>query len=198
MLADIRQPSIMQILKNAGFDFVIIDNEHGVFGIESIADLSRMARILGLTVVRVPDLAYPYVAQSLDAGPQGIMLPPCDPPRPGAPGAGHHEVPAYGQAVALGHEPWQTDFRAGPLMENMAYANSQSLLMIQIETAESLQHLDEIVQIEGVDSLFVGPTRSVHFARCAGAVRFAPPDFIHRACDCKLQGAWGVLGDPGQ
>jgi len=52
----------------------------------------------------------------------------------------------------------QTDFRAGPLMENMDYANSQSLLMIQIETAESLQHLDEIVQIDGVDSLFVGPT----------------------------------------
>ena len=158
MLADIRQPSIMQILKNAGFDFVIIDNEHGAFGIESIADLSRMARILGLTpVVRVPDLAYPYVAQSLDAGAQGIMLPRVTHPDQVRQVLDIMKYPPMGKrgtAMSRG----QTDFRAGPLMENMAYANSQSLLMIQIETAESLQHLDEIVQIEGVDSLFVGPT----------------------------------------
>jgi 2-keto-3-deoxy-L-rhamnonate aldolase RhmA len=52
----------------------------------------------------------------------------------------------------------QTDFRAGPLLENMAHANANSLLMIQVETAGALQHLDTIVAIEGVDVLFVGPT----------------------------------------
>lgn len=158
MLAEIRQPSIMQILVNAGFDFVIIDNEHGAFGIESIADLSRMARILGLTpVVRVPDLAYPYVAQSLDAGAQGIML-----PRVIHPDQVHKllEIMKYppvgkrGLAMSRG----QSDFRAGPLIENMAHANANSLAMVQIETAESVEHLDEIVAIEGVDCLFVGPT----------------------------------------
>jgi 2-dehydro-3-deoxyglucarate aldolase/4-hydroxy-2-oxoheptanedioate aldolase len=145
-------------LLNAGFDFVIIDNEHGAFGIESIADLSRMARILGLTpIVRVPDLAYPYVAQSLDAGAQGIML-----PRVTHPDQVHQvlEIMKYppqgkrGTAMSRG----QTDFRSGPLLENMAHANAHSLLMVQIETAEAVQHLDEIVAIEGVDSLFIGPT----------------------------------------
>ena len=76
MVAEIRQPSVMQLLKNAGFDVAIIDNEHGPFNIETIADLSRTARYVGLTpIVRVPDLAYPYIAQALDAGAQGIMLP---------------------------------------------------------------------------------------------------------------------------
>lgn len=158
MLADIRQPSIMQILVNAGFDYVIIDNEHGAFSIESIADLSRMARILGLTpVVRIPDLAYPYVAQSLDAGAQGIML-----PRVIHPDQVYQilEIMKYppagkrGAAMSRG----QSDFRAGPLAENLAHANAQSLLMIQIETRESVDHLDEIAAIEGVDVLFVGPT----------------------------------------
>jgi 2-keto-3-deoxy-L-rhamnonate aldolase RhmA len=158
MLADIRQPSIMQILVNAGFDYVIIDNEHGAFGIESIADLSRMARILGLTpVVRVPELTYAHVAQSLDAGAQGIML-----PRVVHPNQVHQvlQIMKYppvgkrGTAMSRG----QTDFRSGPLVENMAFANANSLLMVQIETAESLQHLDEIVQIAGVDCLFIGPT----------------------------------------
>ena len=157
MLADIRQPSIIQVLVNAGFDYVIIDNEHGSFSNESIADLSRMARILGLTpIVRIPELTYAHVAQSLDGGAQGIMLPRVTHPDQ------VHEVLAImkyppvgrrGCAMSRGH----TDFRGGPVGENMAHANSASMLMVQIETAESLEHLDEIVAIEGVDALFIGP-----------------------------------------
>jgi 2-keto-3-deoxy-L-rhamnonate aldolase RhmA len=148
----------MQILVNAGFDFTIIDNEHGAFGIESIADLSRMARILGLTpVVRVPDLAYPYVAQALDAGAQGIMLPRVTHPdqvRQVLEIMKYPPVGKRGTAMSRG----QSDFRAGPLAENLAHANANTLLMVQVETAEALQHLDEIVAIDGVDVLFIGPT----------------------------------------
>lgn len=195
MLADIRQPSIMQVLLNAGFNFVIIDNEHGAFGIESIADLSRMARILGLTpVVRVPDLAYPYVAQSLDAGAQGIML-----PRVTHPDQVHQvlEIMKYppvgkrGTAMSRG----QSDFRAGPLLENMAHANANSLLMVQIETAESMQHLDEIVAIEGVDSLFVGPTDLSISLGVAGQLD-APElvNSIERVLDrCKAHGVAAAI-----
>lgn len=76
MVVEIRQPAVMQLLANAGFDFVIIDNEHGAFNLETIADLSRTAIYVGLTpLVRIPDLTYPYVAQTLDAGAQGIMAP---------------------------------------------------------------------------------------------------------------------------
>ena len=76
MVVEIRQPAVMQLLANAGFDFVIIDNEHGPFNIETIAELSRAAIYAGLTpIVRIPDLAYPYVAQPLDSGAQGIMQP---------------------------------------------------------------------------------------------------------------------------
>jgi 2-keto-3-deoxy-L-rhamnonate aldolase RhmA len=157
MLADIRQPSIMQVLVNAGFDYVIIDNEHGSFSNESIADLSRMARILGLTpVVRIPELTYAHVAQSLDGGAQGIMLPRVTHPDQ------VHEVLAImkyppvgrrGCAMSRGH----TNFRAGPVGENMEQANAESMLMVQIETAESVEHLASIVAIEGVDALFIGP-----------------------------------------
>jgi 2-keto-3-deoxy-L-rhamnonate aldolase RhmA len=52
----------------------------------------------------------------------------------------------------------QTDFRSGPLGENLAHANDNSMLMVQVETAEAVQYLDEIVTIAGVDVLFVGPT----------------------------------------
>ena len=75
-LIEFRQAAVLQILANCGFDFVIIDNEHGVFSIESIADLARAARLLDLTpIVRIPDHAYPWIAQALDAGALGIMAP---------------------------------------------------------------------------------------------------------------------------
>ena len=76
MLVEFRQPAVMQILKNAGYDFATIDMEHGVFDYESVADLSRFGRHIGITpLVRVPDKQYPYIARALDVGAQGVMVP---------------------------------------------------------------------------------------------------------------------------
>ena len=67
MLVELRQPSVMTMLANAGFDFVLIDNEHGPFSVETIADLSRGARDAGVTpIVRIPELTYAHVAQALE------------------------------------------------------------------------------------------------------------------------------------
>lgn len=157
MVAEIRQPAVMQLLVNGGFDFVIIDNEHGPFNIETIADLSRTAVYLGLTpIVRVPDIAYPYIAQSLDGGAQGIMA-----PRIYTPEQAHQVVqtvkyPPVGQrgsALSRGH----TAFRGGNVSEIMAQANQESLVVIQIETVAALESIDEIVAVPGVDVAFIGP-----------------------------------------
>jgi 2-keto-3-deoxy-L-rhamnonate aldolase RhmA len=157
MVAEVRQPSIMQLLANAGFDYVIIDNEHGAFSVESIADLSRMARLLEITpIVRVPDLAYPYLAQSLDGGAQGIMLPRvthADQVHAALEIMKYPPVGKRGCAMGRGH----TAFRAGPVGENMAQANRASLLVVQVETVESVEQVDALAAIPGVDVLFVGP-----------------------------------------
>ncbi len=157
MLAEIRQPAVMQLLVNGGFDFVIIDNEHGPFNIETIADLSRTAVYLGLTpIVRVPDIDYPYIAQSLDAGAQGIMA-----PRISTVEQVHKVVqtvkyPPVGQrgsALGRGH----TGFRGGAVSEIMAQANQETMVVIQIETPGALESIDEIVAVAGVDAAFIGP-----------------------------------------
>src|SRR5262245_28937752 len=76
MVAEFRQPAVMQLLANAGFDFVIVDGEHGPFGPESVAELVRAAVAAGVTpVVRVPGCEYTPIAQALDAGAQGVMVP---------------------------------------------------------------------------------------------------------------------------
>lgn len=157
MLIEMRQPSIMQLLALAGFDFVIIDGEHGQFTAETIADLSRMARIQGMTpVVRVPDLTYKDITQALDGGAQGIMA-----PRITSPDQVRHVLDCMkyppqgkrGSVVGRGH----TDFRTGSVSDMMKDSNNESMLIIQIETREALMNLEAILSIGGVDVALVGP-----------------------------------------
>lgn len=158
MLAEFRQPSVMQALKNAGYDFATIDMEHGVFDYESVADLSRFGRHIGLTpLVRVPDIAYPYIARALDVGAQGIMAPRL---RSAAQARQVVDIMKYppmggrGCSFGRGH----SDFLGGPLVETMQAANDETLLVVQVETRAALDEIDAIASVAGLDALLIGPT----------------------------------------
>jgi len=157
MVAEIRQPAIMQLLVNGGFDFAVIDNEHGPFNIETIADLSRTAVALGITpIVRVPDIAYPYIAQALDGGAQGIMAPRIYTAAQTKQVVDTVKYPPFGQRGSAMNRG-QTTFRGGNVIQMMEEANQESLVIIQIETGEALESIDEIVSVPGVDVAFIGP-----------------------------------------
>jgi 2-dehydro-3-deoxyglucarate aldolase/4-hydroxy-2-oxoheptanedioate aldolase len=158
MLVEVRQPSIMVILANAGFDWVIIDNEHGPFSVETIADLSRAGREAGVTpVVRIPELTYAHVAQSLDGGAQGIMLPRVTARAQVEQCLEFMKYPPVGRRGAVlgrGH----TGFKGGGLSEVLAAFNRETFLVVQIETREAVEGLDDILSVPGVDAALVGPT----------------------------------------
>lgn len=158
MLVEVRQPSVMQIVANAGLDFVIIDNEHGAFNIETISDLCRFGRKLGITpIVRVPEWSYAHVTQPMDSGAQAIMAPRITEPAQVENILQMIKYPPVGRrgnVVARGH----TDLKGGSIVDVMKDANEESMLVVQIETKEALNRIDEILSIPGVDVAFVGPT----------------------------------------
>ncbi|MBI3586020.1 MAG: hypothetical protein HY088_02690 [Ignavibacteriales bacterium] len=158
MLVEIRQPAVMQFLANAGFDFVLIDNEHGPFNLETIAELSRAAKFVGLTpIVRVPDITYTYVTQALDSGAQGVMIPRITNVQQVKDVIQMMKYPPAGKrgtVLGRGH----TEFKSGSLAEMMATANEESLLVVQIETKQALDTIEEIISVPGVDVAFIGPT----------------------------------------
>ncbi len=157
MLVEVRQAAAMQWLANAGFDFVIIDTEHGPFTIETIADLSRSARDLGITpIVRVPDLSYAAITQPLDAGAQGIMAPRITAPEQVAEVVQTMKYPPAGKrgsVMGRGH----TGYHGGPVDEAMRAMNEETLLIVQVETREAVERIDRIVSVPGVDVALVGP-----------------------------------------
>jgi 2-keto-3-deoxy-L-rhamnonate aldolase RhmA len=158
MLVEVRQVSVMQMLANAGLDFVIIDNEHGAFNIETISNLSRAARQVGVTpVVRVPEWSYAHIVQPLDSGAQAIMA-----PRITEPGQvkeilqmiKYPPLGRRGSVVARGH----TDLKSGSIVDVMKDANEESMLVVQIETRQALENIEQILAVPGVDCALVGPT----------------------------------------
>jgi 2-dehydro-3-deoxyglucarate aldolase/4-hydroxy-2-oxoheptanedioate aldolase len=157
MVAELRQVSVMQALANSGFDWAIIDNEHGVFTNESIADLSRAARLVGVTpIVRVPTLSYEQIAQALDGGAQGVMLPrvtSAEEVRGAVAVVKYPPEGRRGSALGRGH----TNFQSGDVGQVMADANRESFVIVQIETEEALANLDQILAVPGVDAALIGP-----------------------------------------
>lgn len=158
MVVEIRQPMVMQLLANAGFDFIIIDNEHGPFTIETIADLTRAAQQVGLApIVRVPEITYPYIAQSLDAGAQGIMIPRVTGPEQVRQAISMMKYPPQGRRGSAQTRGY-TRFQSGAVSQVMAEANRQTMLVVQIETSEALENIEAIVSVPGVDATLIGPT----------------------------------------
>lgn len=158
MIVEFRQASLMGLLADAGLGFAIIDTEHGAFSIESVAELGRAGRDKGVTpIVRIPELTYAHITQALDSGGQGIML-----PRVTEPGQvrfclecmKYPPVGRRGVVLGRGH----TAFRGGPLPEYLDAMNRETFLVVQIETREAAERVDEILSVPGVDAALVGPT----------------------------------------
>ena len=157
MIAEFRQTAVVQALLNAGLDWAIIDNEHGVFGPESLGELSRMARLVGVTpVIRVPALTYEQISHALDGGAQGVMLPRVTTAAEVRDAVSIVKYPPAGRrgsALGRGH----TEFKGGDVVQMMADSNRETFVIVQIETREALDHLDEILAVPGVDAALVGP-----------------------------------------
>jgi len=156
-VVEFRQPAVMQLLANAGFDFVLIDNEHGPFSTESIADLSRAAVWLGLTpIVRIPEISYAHIAQTMDVGAQGLMVPRITTASQVMDVVRMLSYPPHGErgnAMSRG----LTQFRSGDVGSALGAIQSECLLVIQVETRQAVESIEEILAVPGVDAALVGP-----------------------------------------
>ena len=145
-----------EIIGHAGFDWVLIDLEHGA-GNEVIMynQLQVLAGAATTPIVRIDDSTRPNVQHILDAGARGIMFPQIQNPDEADhvirmmyyPPRGIRGMAKMVRATGFGKN---TDAYIGGLEKNI-------IGVIQIETINSLKHIDAIAAIEGVDVLFVGP-----------------------------------------
>jgi staphyloferrin B biosynthesis citrate synthase len=151
-----RSPDIARIAKTTGHDFLFIDTQHAIFGLETIAAIAHTALAIGIApIVRVRGIDDPDVALLLDNGISGIVYPDietADDARRAVeicrfPPLGRRSVP--GGYAALDHAPM-------PVTESVPLLDAATLVVCMIETVRGLGNVEEIAAVDGVDVIHVG------------------------------------------
>ena len=149
-------PLTAEIVGQAGFDWVLIDLEHGArVEKDVLAQLQALGNSPSAVLVRVESAESPRISRILDMGAEGIMCPKVDNAREAKKVINGLHYPPFGNrgvAKMVRATQFGSNF-------NSYYENSKDNILgiVQIETLEALDNLDAIAAVEGVDILFIGP-----------------------------------------
>jgi 4-hydroxy-2-oxoheptanedioate aldolase len=150
-------PYIAEISASAGFDWLLLDQEHAPNDLRTIvAQLQVIARRNSHAVVRPPIGETWVIKQLLDAGAQSLLVPMVEsgeqaralvdavtyPP---------HGVRGVGSALARA-----SDFSG--IRDYLTTARDEICLLVQVESRKGLAELDDILAVEGIDGVFIGPS----------------------------------------
>jgi len=142
----------------AGYDWVMIDHEHGPGDFQSaIAQMQALAAFDTTCLIRVPWNDQVYIKRALDAGAEGIMVPMIETPDEARAAVAACRYPPNGIRGAATSSVRAADYG---IREADYVANAEARLMIicQIETPKGIDNIEAIAAVEGVDMLFVGPS----------------------------------------
>lgn len=149
-------PNAVDLLRNLPFDWFLLDMEHSPIGIETVGQMIQVLNGSSITpIVRVGEIDQALFKAVLDAGAHGVLVPLvnsaeeaeravrfCKYPPEGVRGLAAAKASDYGLSLA----------------SYIRTANDEITIMVQIETAEALENVSEIVSVKGVDLAFVGPS----------------------------------------
>lgn len=151
-LVSIGWSGVIEILSNDVLDLLILDLEHGTFSIEVVENLIRTARAYGLPmVVRAADTLYHLISPCLDAGAMGVLVPRVEGPQQARAAVESARFPPQGRKGFGGFSL----VRQWPGVERF---NSRLVVLLQIESRRGIDNLEEILAVEGISGIIVGPS----------------------------------------
>ena len=145
----------VEVLAEAGFDWICLDLEHGIISLEQIPGmLSAIEKASAIPFVRLPKNDEVWIHRMLDYGAKGIIAPMINTryeaerlvnsakyPPDGFRGFGYSRCNKYGNKFA----------------EYTKSANEQIIIVAQIEHIDAINNLDEILSVKGIDATIIGP-----------------------------------------
>ncbi len=175
-MTEMNSSGVVATMANCGFDFFMIDLEHGALDLSDVTRMIDVGRCRGLApLVRVPLRSPGLFAAILDGGGEGVIVPQIRTMAEVQAAVDLTKYPPLGQRgvhLLLPH----TNFNIPPDKTTFFNeANQQLATLIQIETVEALSIIDEIAATHGVDGLYIGPDDLETSMRNAGNT---DPDFL--------------------
>ncbi len=150
-------PDIMEIVGLAKFDFAVIDMEHSAITLQDAASMIRAAESRGLSpLIRVSYLDNSQILRALDSGAHGIQLP-------------HIEDDLEAKAAVkyvkyhpLGERGFATTTKCGGytlknIEKHIINENETSFIVVSLESKNSINNLERIIAVPGIDVIYIGP-----------------------------------------
>jgi len=149
--------AFIEIVGLAGFDYAIIDMEHGPLEVETAEDLCRAAQGVGLApIVRIRKNDAPQIQRALDIGSAGVQVP-------------QIETKADAEAVvrAAKYQPLgmrgvsfftrASDYTVHGLTGITDRLNAEQMVLVHVEGKRGLDNLEQILTVPHIDVIFLGP-----------------------------------------
>jgi len=152
---DLVDPCACEIMSELGFDWFLIDTEHGPIDIGTLQNmLIAMRGSSTVPIVRVPWNDQVVIKRTLDVGAMGIVVPLVRTAQDVRDAVSYTKYPSAG---VRGCSPRRASSYFLDIQNYLEKANDGIIVIVQIEHIEAVQNLDEILAVPGLDGIFVGP-----------------------------------------
>ncbi|MBL0715578.1 MAG: hypothetical protein JJV98_17965 [Desulfosarcina sp.] len=146
--------AVAEVLADVGYDWLFVDGEHGPLGIGAIVSILQAVQHCCPCLVRIPANEEALIKRVLDAGADGIIAPLVNSAEVARRVVAWSKYPPEGRRSVGGgraHGYGRTFDRY------IQTANERVAVVVQIEHVEGARHIDAILDVEGIDAVFIGP-----------------------------------------
>lgn len=150
-------PSLVEMLGFNGYDFIVIDNEHGAFSQSEITEMIRAAKRTNMSPIVRTSYDPSSIQKALDNGAEGIQVPMINNQEQAEEVVSQAKYPPVGmRGVAYSIPAAQYGNLSG--RSYLDQANKDTLISIHIETKEAVKNFEEIITVNEIDIAFIGST----------------------------------------
>jgi len=154
-------PYSVEVIADAGFDWLLIDTEHFPISRESLRSIFiALKGSPSVPVVRLPSNSPDHFQTALDLGAEGVVVPMVSSRQDAEQAITFCRYPPIG---TRGFSPTRASRYFQDLEQYAQSANGQISLIVQIETPQAVANIDEILSTEGIDGIFIGPSDLASF-----------------------------------
>lgn len=150
----------VEAIKELGYDYLMIENEHSLVNKETVYAYIRAARQAEIPILMRPEEHYSNWRCFLDSGINGLMLSGVDTVEQAARAVSQAYFPPLGhRGSGIGMTPFLLDgldVATTPLLDMLGYVNDNTLLLPQTESLTAIGNLSQTLRLEGVDGTVVG------------------------------------------
>lgn len=148
-------PAAAEVLANAGFRWLAVDMEHTETSLKDFANIARaIAKYGTFPMVRTSENNTVEIRKYLDCGAKGVIVPMVNSAEEAKKAVSACKYPPEGVRgfAFVRANDWGDSFDT-----YVKSANSKTIVIVMVETKEAVENIDEILSVEGVDGVFIGP-----------------------------------------